>query len=141
MQAAIKERRIKDRTAPTDPLAELTRYLTDPITEECPDILNWWKENCGQYPVLSRMAANYLAVQGSSVPCERQFSSAGLVDTKRRNRLGAEKFGSIKYVKAHHRNTRKTDELKKFKLEESQKRAREQATLVVVDTNKRAKKA
>ena len=46
------------------------------------------------------MAANYLAVQGSSVPCERQFSSAGLVDTKRRNRLAASKFGSIEFLKS-----------------------------------------
>ena len=60
----------------------------------------FFKENETRYPVLSIMAANYLAIQGSSVPCERQFSSAGLVDTKQRNRLAASKFGSIEFLKS-----------------------------------------
>ena len=46
------------------------------------------------------MAANYMAVQGSSVPCERQFSSAGLIDTKRCNRLLAKKFNCIEFLKS-----------------------------------------
>ena len=46
------------------------------------------------------MAANYMAVQGSSVPCKRQFSSAGLIDTKWRNRLLARKFNTIEFLKS-----------------------------------------
>ncbi|KII87553.1 hypothetical protein PLICRDRAFT_63440, partial [Plicaturopsis crispa FD-325 SS-3] len=43
--------------------------------------------NSYRYPIMSRMARDYLAIQGSSVPCERAFSDAGLTDTKRRSRL------------------------------------------------------
>ena len=52
------------------------------------------------------MAAKYLAIQGSSVPCEREFSSAGLVDTKRCNKLSSERFGNIEYVKAYYHQER-----------------------------------
>ncbi|KIJ35551.1 hypothetical protein M422DRAFT_142312, partial [Sphaerobolus stellatus SS14] len=40
-----------------------------------------------EYPTLSRIARDYLAIQGSSVPCEHCFSSGGLTGTNRRNRL------------------------------------------------------
>ena len=49
------------------------------------------------------MAGNYLAIQGSSVLCEREFSSAGLIDTKRRNRLSPNTFSAIEFAKAYHR--------------------------------------
>jgi len=45
------------------------------------------------------MALDYLPIQGSSMPCERTFSDAGLTDTKRRSRLLPENFGSIQIVK------------------------------------------
>ena len=51
---------------------------------------------------LTRLQTNlFIAIQALSVPCERLFSSAGLVDTKHRNRLGAGRFGSLEYIKAY----------------------------------------
>ncbi|PCH37302.1 HAT dimerization, partial [Wolfiporia cocos MD-104 SS10] len=45
-----------------------------------------------QYPVLSRIARDYLSIQGSSVSSERAFSSGGRTGTKLRNQLTPETF-------------------------------------------------
>ena len=36
--------------------------------------LDYWKNNCGHFPNLSRMAGDYLAVPGTSTPSERALS-------------------------------------------------------------------
>ncbi|KIJ33229.1 hypothetical protein M422DRAFT_88879, partial [Sphaerobolus stellatus SS14] len=41
----------------------------------------------GEYPTLAWIAHDYLAIQGSAVPCERCFSSSGQTGTNRRNRI------------------------------------------------------
>jgi hypothetical protein len=48
-----------------------------------------------QYSTLSQIAHDYLAIQGSSVASEQAFSSAGMTDDLRRNRLEAEAFGKL----------------------------------------------
>lgn len=50
---------------------------------------------------------DYLAIQGSSVSCERLFSGAGLIDTKRRNRLAPITFSALETVKTHCKAVRK----------------------------------
>lgn len=82
------------------------------------------------------MAGNYLAIQGSSVPCERQFSSAWLVDTKQHNWLGSKKFGSIKYVKAYYKQEHQRHQDVNLEAGTSLKRLREETTLSAIDTNK-----
>ena len=47
-------------------------------------------------------------MQGSSVPCERAFSDAGLTDTKRRARILPENFGSIQTVKGRYKRERRS---------------------------------
>lgn len=69
------------------------------------------------------MAINYLAIQGSSVPCERLFSDAGLTNTKRRGRLLPENFGAIQTVKAQLKKRRcETEQLKLEKEHAQQQR-------------------
>ena len=53
-----------------------------------------------QYPTLARIARDYLAIQGSSVPSERSFSSGGLTDTKSRNPLSPETFEALQILKS-----------------------------------------
>jgi hypothetical protein len=50
------------------------------------------------------MARDYLAIQGSSVPSERAFSSGGLTDTSRRNRLTPAAFEALQILKSSYRN-------------------------------------
>jgi hypothetical protein len=45
-----------------------------------------------------------LAVQGSSTPSERAFSSGGLTGTKLRNRLSPEIFEALQILKSAYRN-------------------------------------
>ena len=75
----------QQRTANTD---ELLRYweLADASSEMEP--LSWWWAHSTEYPILSKMAQNYLSIQATSVPCEQLFSLAGNVVSKKRNRLG-----------------------------------------------------
>jgi hypothetical protein len=56
-----------------------------------------------QYPTLSRIARDYLAIQGSSIASERAFSSAGITDDLRRNRLETEAFGKLQILKYAYR--------------------------------------
>ena len=49
--------------------------------------------------MLSQIARDYLAIQGSSVASERAFSSAGLTDDVRRNRTENEVFGKVQILK------------------------------------------
>ena len=41
---------------------ELDRYLQDPLAPEDFDILKWWKENSGRYPMVAQMARDALAM-------------------------------------------------------------------------------
>ncbi|KIJ37042.1 hypothetical protein M422DRAFT_178454, partial [Sphaerobolus stellatus SS14] len=57
-----------------------------------------------QYPTLSRMARDYLAIQGSAVASERTFSSAGITGTDQRNRLLPETFEALQILKSGYKN-------------------------------------
>jgi hypothetical protein len=50
------------------------------------------------------MARDYLAIQGSSVPSERAFSSGGLTGTSLRNRLSPAIFEALQILKSAYRN-------------------------------------
>ena len=49
--------------------------------------LVWWKNNQAKIPILTKIARDYLAMQASSVPSERGFSSSGLTVRDMRSRL------------------------------------------------------
>lgn len=57
-----------------------------------------------KYPTLKRIARDYLAIQGSATPSERAFSSGGITDSARRNRLSTELFGALQILKSGYRN-------------------------------------
>jgi hypothetical protein len=47
------------------------------------------------------MARDYLAIQGSSVPCERAFSSSKHTDSYLRCNLTEQLFGELQLAKHH----------------------------------------
>jgi hAT family C-terminal dimerisation region len=57
-----------------------------------------------QYPTLSKMARDYLAIQGSATPSERAFSSGGTTGTAKRNRLKPDAFEALQLLKSAYRN-------------------------------------
>ena len=46
--------------------------------------MEWWKGNKGRYPLLFQLAARYLAIPSTSVPCECVFSTAGQIVNEKR---------------------------------------------------------
>lgn len=57
-----------------------------------------------QYPILARIARDYLAIQGSSVPSKCAFSSGGLTGTRLRARLSPQVFEALQILKSAYRN-------------------------------------
>jgi hypothetical protein len=57
-----------------------------------------------QYPILARIARDYLPIQGSATPSERAFSNVSLTDTKQRNWLTSETFEALQILKSAYRN-------------------------------------
>jgi hypothetical protein len=55
--------------------------------EELADPLAWWSNNEAHFPTLSRLVRRVLSISATSLPCERSFSKAGLIVTKRRTAL------------------------------------------------------
>jgi hypothetical protein len=52
---------------------------------------------------MSKIAKDYLAIQGSAVPSEHAFSSSGITATARRNALLPETFGALQVLKSAYR--------------------------------------
>ncbi|TQD98681.1 hypothetical protein C1H46_015738 [Malus baccata] len=61
---------------------EVDMYFNDPhqsLTYEGFNLLDWWKGNCGQYLILSKVAKDVLALPSSTVASENAFSLGGRV--------------------------------------------------------------
>jgi len=56
------------------PETEVTRYLVQSLAQDNTDILIWWKPHSKEFPILSTMAKDYLAIQCSSKDTEGAFS-------------------------------------------------------------------
>ncbi|CAN6338019.1 unnamed protein product [Urochloa humidicola] len=62
-------------------VSELTRYLDDKREKRSKEfnILDYWKRSSSNYPVLSMLAKDVLAVPASTVPSESAFSTGGRI--------------------------------------------------------------
>jgi hypothetical protein len=74
--------------------SEVHTYLGDSLVpsregEEF-DVLRWWKRNQDQYPVLAKMARDFLAIPLSTVASESTFSTASMLIDKYRSSLSSE---------------------------------------------------
>ncbi|KIK36412.1 hypothetical protein CY34DRAFT_50618, partial [Suillus luteus UH-Slu-Lm8-n1] len=56
-----------------------------------------------QYPTVSRIAKDYLAIQGSAVASERAFSSGGITGTAHRGSLQPTTFEALQLLKSAYR--------------------------------------
>lgn len=64
------------------------------------DLLQWWKLHSQDFPILSKIARNYLAIQSSSVLSENLFSGAGNTITESRNRLSPDTSRAVVCLKS-----------------------------------------
>ena len=65
-------------------------------TDGCP--LGWWRERKDNYPLLSKLARKYLAVQATSTPAERVMPTLGLVLNSKRQSLRGDLFDEIMFL-------------------------------------------
>ncbi len=81
---------------------ELKSYLKDPVIAQNSnyDILQWWKLSKETYPVLAKMAKDYLAIMPASVASERSFSVGGQTISKDRCNLHTETARELMCVKS-----------------------------------------
>ena len=62
------------------------------------DPLQWWKEREIIFPNLKKLVKKYLCVPASSVPCERIFSLAGHIVSKKRSSLSPENIDLLIFL-------------------------------------------
>ncbi len=84
----------KLRAPRPEPISDIERYFREPIVQLTQDIddsvkwiLNWWKMNRFEYPIMARIARDYLAIPASEVAVERTFSLGRDLLSVRRQRL------------------------------------------------------
>lgn len=86
-------------TCKSKALIEIQRYIDDvEVLPRQQDPIHWWKENRQYFPHMSNLAKQYLCALGTSVPCERLFSKAGLFVSDRRNRLSQKKTKMLLFL-------------------------------------------
>ncbi|CAF4188990.1 unnamed protein product [Rotaria sp. Silwood2] len=76
----------------------LVQKLNENKNNENP--LPWWNEHKSKLPKLSILARRLFSIPATSASVERQFSSAGLVYTDRRNRLDGAQLDNVLLVRA-----------------------------------------
>ncbi|TMC16303.1 MAG: hAT transposon family protein [Chloroflexi bacterium] len=92
---------------------EYDRYISSPRVNYKISVLEWWRQNETNYPQLSRMVRDTLAVPATGAGVERQFSRSGRVITSLRHRLNPETVYEIMMYKNHLARTQQ--ELRLFK--------------------------
>ena len=77
---------------------ELALYLSAPYIDRKDNALNWWKMNKGQFPILSKLARDYLAIPAMSTPSELLISAAGYISIQRRSCLNGEHIHQLVFL-------------------------------------------
>ena len=72
-------------------------YINEPriIFSNKFDVIEWWRNNQGHFPILASIAKNYLCIQSTSVPSEV---------TKLRNQLNPETMRKLMCLKSWYGN-------------------------------------
>ncbi|KOB73359.1 Zinc finger BED domain-containing protein 4 [Operophtera brumata] len=80
--------------------AELGHYLSVPRAARDANPYKWWVSNKGHYPILGKVAAQFLSTPASSVYSERLFSEAGLIYEAKRSKLDPNRAEKLEIL--HH---------------------------------------
>lgn len=74
-------------TGTTGGETEYTRWIREKQAPKNTDVLKYWAAKQYEYPIISQMARDYLAIPATSAPSERVFSQGDDFLTKKRNRM------------------------------------------------------
>ena len=81
--------------------SEVKDYLNQPCTDMSSDSLEFWKAQQSNFPVLSTIAARYLAIPASSALVERLFSIAGKLFRPERCLMKDQTFERLMMIKCN----------------------------------------
>ncbi|KNB04833.1 hypothetical protein FOXG_19422 [Fusarium oxysporum f. sp. lycopersici 4287] len=98
-EASVFRQWAKSRTAKTTAMSsELERYLRlEP--QETEDPIEWWMGRRGQFPMVSQLALDILAIPAMATDCERSFSLAKLTLTSQRLSMATETLEKLQCLK------------------------------------------
>uniref|UniRef100_A0A0D2YIC8 HAT C-terminal dimerisation domain-containing protein n=1 Tax=Fusarium oxysporum (strain Fo5176) TaxID=660025 RepID=A0A0D2YIC8_FUSOF len=98
-EVSVFKQWIKSRTAKTTVMgSELERYLRlEP--QETEDPIEWWMAHQGQFPMISQLALDILAIPAMATDCERSFSLAKLTLTTQRLSMTTETLEKLQCLK------------------------------------------
>ncbi|KAJ0122841.1 hypothetical protein HZ326_31574, partial [Fusarium oxysporum f. sp. albedinis] len=98
-EASVFRQWVKSRTAKTTAMgSELERYLRlEP--QETEDPIEWWMARQGQFPMVSQLALDILAIPAMATDCERSFSLAKLTLTSQRLSMTTETLEKLQCLK------------------------------------------
>jgi hypothetical protein len=84
--------------------SDIDQYFIDPNVPnyEGFHLLRWWKENKTRYPLMSRVACDYLAIAATSTSVERMFNGGRDVIGIRRCSLNAESITALMFLKSYY---------------------------------------
>jgi hypothetical protein len=66
---------------------EMASYTLLPVADKKYDLLVFWKQHASTYPNLAAISRRVHAIPATSVPCERLFSTAGVIVSDLRSSL------------------------------------------------------
>ena len=91
-------------TPPPRPANDEVHQYIDLVVDDNVDLVLWWR-NIGSrlFPSLAKVARSVLGIPASSTSSERDFSSAGLIITPRRNSLDPEHVNELLVVRGFYK--------------------------------------
>ena len=85
---------------------EIKRYRAEKPAGLNENPLTWWRSNEREYPLLARLAKQYLCVPGTSIASERVFSTAGDIVTAKRSCLTPDHVNELLFLNKNLRITK-----------------------------------
>ena len=80
-------------------IKEVKRYRDESCLPFDSDPLLWWSQHEERFPLLAKLAKTMLCIQGTSVPSERVFSTAGDIVTSQRSVLHPDHVDVLIFLK------------------------------------------
>jgi hypothetical protein len=77
---------------------EMNVYLREPTVDPYSNPLDWWAVNSDRFPLLSLHAGRVLSLPATSVHSEQAFTTARIILTDLRNKLGGEKAEQLLFL-------------------------------------------
>ena len=78
---------------------EINLFRATPNLPRTTDVLNFWKENCKNYPMLSKVVRKLFCIQATSTSSERTFSTGGAIVTAKRSNLDPMNVNMMVYLR------------------------------------------